>query len=187
MHTSVCWEGPQVGPPCSITVVFSVQVYKFSFNPVKLTNPAYVAVLVNRFSNRCLLLAKKKNGVGLLNVSLQLGVVCSSKAHVVKVWAPGFVGVSGTCKQVGACEGIFGSWEGFPWRALGDPGPSLHAFLLPRCELGGFVLPPAPTMCYCLTVGLKQQGQLITAWKLRNHEVTEAFLSLQVVSGVLLQ
>lgn len=56
---------------------------------------------------------KKKIGVGLLNVSLQLGVVRSSKAHVVKVWAPGFVGGSGTCKQVGSCEGIFGSWEGF--------------------------------------------------------------------------
>lgn len=51
----------------------------------------------------------EKIGVGLLTVSLQLGVVCSSKAHVVKVWAPGLVGGSGTCKQVGSHEGIFGS------------------------------------------------------------------------------
>lgn len=56
----------------------------------------------------------EKIGVGLLNISLQLGVVRSSKAHVVKVWAPGFVGGSGTWKQVESCEGIFGSWEGFP-------------------------------------------------------------------------
>lgn len=56
----------------------------------------------------------KKIGVGLLNISLQLGVVRSLKAHVVKVWAPGFVGGSGTCKQVESYEGIFGSWEVFP-------------------------------------------------------------------------
>ena len=86
---------------------------------------------------------------------------------------------SGLVPEIVEGGGTWKKWNLFGnlW-VLGDvslscilrPRSSLHSFQFPGCEINGLPLPHTPTMCACLTIIPKQQGQLIMEWKLKNNE-----------------